>query len=344
MSHYLTRRVIQSIPLLFIISFILFVLMNSIGDPLSIYGESAHPPTGQEAEQMIRRLGLDKPITEQYITWLIGNDWQLVDVRGDGTLMEPGDRKGVLRGDLGISAVTRQPAWTRIQERLPNTLLLMIPSYIIVIILALSIGLYSALHQYTFLDNVFTALSFFFYSMPIFFIALMSIYIFGLQFRQWGFPSLPIAGMYDPRQPETFQALITHMIMPVFCLVAIQVAGYTRFIRSSMIEVMNQDYVRTARAKGLRERRVIVVHTLKNAAMPLVTLMGLDLPFLLAGAVVTERIFAWPGMGRLFIESLDRSDFTVMMAILMLVSVAVVVFQLLTDIVYTWLDPRIRYT
>jgi peptide/nickel transport system permease protein len=342
-SRYLLRRILQSIPLLFFISFILFVLMNSIGDPLSVFAESAHPPSGQEAEQMIRRLGLDKPITQQYVTWLIGNDWQLVDVRGDGTLMEPGQRKGVLRGDLGISAITRQPAWTRIQERLPNTLLLMVPSYIIVIILALAIGLYSALRQYSFLDNVFTALSFFFYSMPIFFIALMCIYIFGVQFHQWGWPSLPIGGMYDPREPETFQALLLHMIMPVFCLVAIQVAGYTRFIRSSMIEVLHQDYVLTARAKGLRERRIVIVHALKNAAMPLVTLMGLDVPFLLAGAVVTESIFAWPGMGRLFIESLDRSDFTVMMSILMLVSVAVVLIQLFTDMVYTWLDPRIRY-
>jgi peptide/nickel transport system permease protein len=344
MSRYLLRRILQSIPLLLFISFILFWLMNSIGDPLSVYAESTHPPTGQEREQMMRRLGLDKPITEQYVTWLIGNDWQLVDVRGDGTLMEPGERKGVLRGDLGISAITHEPAWTRIQERLPNTLLLMVPSYIIVVLLALGIGLYSALRQYSFLDNVFTALSFFFYSMPIFFIALMTIYIFGVQFHEWGWPSLPIGGMYDPRQPETFEQLILHMIMPVFCLVAIQVGGYTRFIRSSMIEVMNQDYVRTARAKGLQERRVIFVHALKNAAMPLVTLMGLDVPFLLAGAVLTESIFAWPGMGRLFIESLDRSDFTVMMAILMLVSVAVVAIQLLTDVVYTWLDPRIHYT
>ncbi len=344
MSRYLVRRILQSIPLLLIISFILFWLINSIGDPLSVFAESSHPPTGQEAQQMMRRLGLDKSIPEQYITWLIGNDWQLVDVRGDGTLMEFGQRKGILRGDFGISAVTRQPAWTRIAERLPNTLLLMLPSYLIVIILALGIGLYSALRQYSFLDNVITALSFFFYSMPIFFIALMCIYIFGLQFHNWGLPSLPIGQMYDPREPETFSALLAHMIMPVFCLVSIQVAGYTRFIRSSMLEVMGQDYVRTARAKGLTERRILVVHVLKNAAMPLVTLIGLDVPFLLGGAVVTESIFAWPGMGRLFIESLDRSDFTVMMAILMLISVAVVVVQLFTDIVYTWLDPRIHYS
>jgi peptide/nickel transport system permease protein len=133
------------------------------------------------------------------------------------------------------------------------------------------------------------------------------------------------------------------MTMPVFCLVAIQLASYVRFIRSSMLDVLNQDYIRTANAKGLSGRTIVQRHAFKNAALPLVTLIGLDLPFLLAGAVVTERIFAWPGMGRLFIESFERADITVMMAILMLLCVAVVVFQLLTDIVYTWFDPRIRY-
>ena len=171
----------------------------------------------------------------------------------------------------------------------------------------------------------------------------MAVYLFGLQFKQWGLPSLPIGQMYDPGEAETPGALASHMILPVFCLVATQLAVYVRFIRSSMLETLNQDYIRTARAKGLAERRVIMVHALKNAAFPLVTLVGLDLPFLLAGAVVTERIFAWPGMGRLFIESLERSDYTVMMAILMLVSAGVVIVQIVIDIIYTWLDPRISY-
>ncbi|MEP7285342.1 MAG: ABC transporter permease [Chloroflexota bacterium] len=344
MAQYLLRRVLQTIPLLVLISFGLFLLMNSIGDPLSVYAESRKPPTGKAREELIRRLGLDKPLPEQYLVWLIGNDWMLTDVRGDGTLMEPGTRHGVLRGDLGTSSVTRRDAKLRIQERLPNTLILMVPSYLIVILLSLSIGIYSAIRQYSLLDNIVTTISFVLYSLPIFFIALMVIYIFGVQFQQWGLPSLPVAGMYDPREPETLGGLLQHMVLPVFCLVAIQVGGYVRYIRSSMLEVLSQDYIRTARAKGLEERRTIFVHALKNAAMPLVTLIGLDLPFLLAGAIVTERIFAWPGLGRLFIESLERSDITVMMAILMLLSIAVVVFQLLTDVVYTWLDPRIRYT
>jgi len=339
MTRYIVRRLLQSIPLLFIISFVLFAFTNSLGDPLAVFAESRNRPTAAQREEITRRLGLDKPLLEQYLYWLVGNDWTLVDVRGDGSVMEPGTREGVLRGDFGNSFVTRRPAWSRIEERLPGTLVLMIPAYIITLILAVAIGVYSSVRQYSFIDNLVTGLSFFFYSMPIFFIALMVIYIFGVQFTRWGLPALPIGGTGN----GTFLDLQLHMIMPVFCLVAIQLAGYVRFIRSSMIEVLSQDYVRTARAKGLSERIVVQRHAFKNAALPLVTLIGLDLPFLLAGAVVTERIFAWPGMGRLFIESFERADVPVMMAILILLCVMVVVFQILTDVVYTWFDPRIRY-
>jgi peptide/nickel transport system permease protein len=339
MTQYIIRRVLQSIPLLIIISFVLFAFTNALGDPLAIFAESRNRPSAAEREMLIRRLGLDRPLTEQYLVWLIGNDWMLVDVIGDGSRMEPGTREGVLRGDLGISFVTRQPAWTRIEERLPATLTLMIPSYLITLVLAIAVGVYSSLRPYSLVDNVITGLSFFFFSMPIFFIALMTIYLFAVQFPRWGLPGLPIGGTGDGSLGD----LVLHMTMPVFCLVAIQLASYVRFIRSSMLDVLNQDYIRTANAKGLSGRTIVQRHAFKNAALPLVTLIGLDLPFLLAGAVVTERIFAWPGMGRLFIESFERADITVMMAILMLLCVAVVVFQLLTDIVYTWFDPRIRY-
>jgi peptide/nickel transport system permease protein len=339
MAQYILRRTLQALPLLFILSFILFAFTNALGDPLAVFAESRQRPTAAQREEIRRRMGLDRPMFEQYVTWLIGNDWQMIDVNGDGTNMQPGTRQGVLRGDLGNSFVTRKPAWTRIEERLPATLTLMIPSYGITLILALAIGVYSATRQYTFVDNVITGVSFFFYSMPIFFIALMTIYIFGVQFTRWGIPALPIGGTGDGSTVD----LIIHMLMPVFCLVAIQLAGYVRFIRSSMLEVLGQDYIRTAHAKGMADSYVVRRHALKNASLPLITLIGLDLPFLLAGAVVTERIFAWPGMGRLFIESFERADVPVMMAILMLLCVLVVVFQILTDVVYTWFDPRIRY-
>jgi peptide/nickel transport system permease protein len=339
-GRYILRRIIQTIPLLLGITLIQFALVNLLGDPTAVFAESRNPVSGQRRLEMIRRLGLDKPITEQYLTWLVGNDWQMVDVRGDGTLMQPGTRRGILRGDFGRSFVTREPAMQRVLSRLPNTLALMVPSYLITIILAVLIGSLAALRPYSWLDNVVSTLSFIFFSMPIFFIALMVMFIFGVQFKEWGLPSLPFHGTGD----GTPLSLLQHMIGPAFCLIAIQVAGYTRFVRASMLEVLGQDYVRTARAKGLQEQRVISGHVFKNAALPLVTLVGLDLPALLAGAVVTESFFTWPGMGRLFIESLGTADFNVMMAILLLLTVAVVVFQLLTDITYTWLDPRIRYT
>jgi len=150
-------------------------------------------------------------------------------------------------------------------------------------------------------------------------------------------------GMFEPEAGRTFGQVVWHLVLPVTSLAVISIAGYSRFIRSTMLEVINSDYIRTARSKGLTERSVLFMHAFKNAALPLVTIIGLDLPTLLAGAVVTERIFAWPGMGRLFIDHLSRSDFPVLMGLLMMISVAVVVFQLLTDIAYTWLDPRIHY-
>src|SRR5215475_3469374 len=142
MGRYLFRRGLQSNPLLFLISFVFFFLMYSLGDPLAVYAETKNPPKGKAREELMRRLGLDKPLPYQYVVWLIGNDWTTVDVRGDGTLMEPGTRKGVLRGDLGTSIVTKQPAWVRIQERLPNTLILQLPSYVLIVLLAIGIGVY----------------------------------------------------------------------------------------------------------------------------------------------------------------------------------------------------------
>jgi peptide/nickel transport system permease protein len=201
---------------------------------------------------------------------------------------------------------------------------------------------YSALRPYSLFDNLITGLSFVGYSMPVFWLALMLMYIFAVNFRKWGLPYLPTVGMFDPQVGKTPGQLIQHMILPVTTLAIISIAGYSRFVRSSVLEVLSQDYVRTARAKGVRAIYVVLRHALPNAALPFITLIGLDIPFLLAGAVVTERIFAWPGMGRLFIDHTARADFPVLMGILMLISVAVVIFQILTDVVYSFVDPRIR--
>jgi peptide/nickel transport system permease protein len=341
MINFIVRRLLQAIPQLFIISLILFVLMQSFGDPLATLGART-PPRSEDKERLRRVLGLDQPVLTQYVVWLIGNDWMKIDLDGDGVAETPGQRQGVLRGDWGTSLVTRQPVLEVIGERIPNTLILMIPAEIIIIIVSLVMGVYSAVKQYSLVDQVITTASFIGYSMPIFFLALMLMYIFGVNFKRMGLPYLPTVGMFEPAAGRTTSELLRHMILPVTTLAVISIAGYSRYVRSSMLEVLSQDYVRTARAKGLRSVTVIMRHGLRNALLPFVTLIGLDLPFLLAGAVVTERIFAWPGMGRLFIDHTERADYPVLMGILMLISIAVVLFQILTDIVYSFLDPRIR--
>ncbi len=342
MSRYIIRRILQGIPLLFIISLVLFVLMMNMGDPIATMGGRS-VTRSSDRERLKRQLGLDKPVYVQYIYWLAGNDWTKIDLDGDGIAETAGTRKGVLRGDFGTSLVNRQPVLEVIGERLPNTLLLMVSSEVLIVLGALLVGIYSALKQYSLVDHAITTFTFIGYSMPVFFIALLLQYIFAVTFKAWGLPYLPTVGMFDPQQGKTTMQIFLHMILPVTSISLISFAAYSRYIRSTMLEVLSQDYIRTARSKGLPGRTVILVHALKNASLPIVTVVGLDLPLLLGGAVVTERIFAWPGMGRLFLDHVGRSDLPVVMGILMLIAVAVVVFQILTDITYAWLDPRIRY-
>jgi peptide/nickel transport system permease protein len=230
-----------------------------------------------------------------------------------------------------------------IGERLPNTLLLMLASEIVILVFSLVIGLVSALKQYSLFDHAVTTFSFIGYSIPIPLLALGLIYVFSVYFRRWGLPYFPTGGMFEPSAGPSWQQTAWHMVLPVVALSMISIAAYSRYIRANMLEVLGQDYIRTAHAKGLTRREVIFVHALKNAALPLVTVVGLDLPFLLVGAVVTESIFAWPGMGRLFYDHTTRSDFPVLMGIIMIIAVMVILFQIITDVVYTFLDPRIRY-
>ncbi len=343
MTRYIIRRILQGIPLLFVISFILFVLMMNMGDPVATMG-GRRVTRSTDYERLRRQLGLDKPVAMQYVYWLVGNDWTRIDMDGDGIAETPGTRHGVLRGDFGTSLVNRgTPVLEVIGERIPNTLILMVSAEIFVILGALVIGVYSALKQYSLLDHAVTALSFVGYSMPIFFIALLLMYVFGVIFKRWGLPYLPTVGMFDPQVGKSFGQVLYHMVLPILSMSIVSLASYSRYIRSTMLDVMHQDYIRTARSKGLTRNTVVFVHALKNASLPIVTVVGLDLPFLLGGALVTERIFAWPGMGRLFLDHVSRADTPVVMGILLLVAVAVIVFQIITDLVYAWLDPRIRY-
>ncbi len=342
MTRYIIRRLLQAIPLMFLISLVIFLLMQNMGDPLATMGGRKVTRT-EDRERLARQLGLDKPVMVQYLYWLIGNDWAKTDMDGDGVAETPGSRKGVLRGDWGISLVNRKPVTEVIGDRLANTLLLMVTAEVVVISAALMIGIYSALHQYSKMDNIITATTFIFYSMPVFFFALLAMYIFSVNFKRWGLPYLPTVGMFDPAVGQTPAQVAWHMILPVATLSFGFIAGYSRYVRSTMLESLGQDYVRTAKAKGLPRPEVVYIHALKNAALPIVTIVALDLPFLLGGAIVTERIFGWPGMGRLFLDHVERSDTAVVMGILMMIALAVIIFQIIADVMYAWLDPRIRY-
>ncbi len=317
MWSYLVRRILQGIVILLIITLLCFILTRLSSDPMAEYANKPNM-TAADREAIRQRLGLDQPIAVQYFKWL-----------------------GVAaQGDLGTSFFSHQPVTLMIAQRLPLTLILMGTSEVFIIIFALILGLVAAVRQYSFLDNLITTFSFIGFSMPIFFIALGSMQIFAVQFKAWGLPYLPTgADIWDPSDPL---ALARHLVLPVFCLVAIQTAGYSRYLRSSILEVLGMDYVRTARSKGLSTRTVLFKHALRNAILPFVTIVGLDIPFLLGGALVTESVFAWPGMGRLFWEYAQRGDYPVVLGVLLLTSTAVVFFTIVVDMAYTLVDPRIR--
>lgn len=317
MWTYLVRRLLLGLLTLFIITILCFILTRFSADPMAQYANK--PNISPEARAQLRiKLGLDQPLPIQYLRWL-------------GLAVQ---------GDMGNSYFSHQPVSLLISQRLPLTLILMFTAQFITVFIALGLGIVSAVRQYTFLDNVITSLSFIGFSMPIFFIALGLMLIFAVQFKAWGLPYLPTGA--DIWSPKNLSQLARHMVLPVTCLVIIQTAGYARYIRTSMLEVLGQDYVRTARAKGLTERATLYRHALRNAALPFITILGLDIPFLLGGALVTESIYAWPGMGRLFWEYAQKGDFPVVLGVLLVVSTAVVFFSIVTDLVYTFIDPRIR--
>ena len=317
MWSYLARRAVQALFTLLIITVLCFILTRLSADPMAQYATSQRMSL-EDKEALRERLGLNDPLPVQYLKWL-----------------------GLaLQGELGKSFFSKQPVAEMIGQRLPNTIVLMVTAEIITVAIALLFGILAAVKQYSITDNIITTFSFAGYSMPIFFIALGLMLIFAVQFKEWGLPYLPTgADIWDKKDPAE---LLIHLILPVSALVIIQTAGYARYVRSSMLEVLGLDYIRTARAKGLANRIVLFKHALRNAALPLVTIVGLDIPYLLGGALVTEQVYAWPGMGRLFWEYAQRGDFPVVLGVLLIVSSAVVVFTIITDLIYTIVDPRIR--
>jgi peptide/nickel transport system permease protein len=309
------------VPLLLIITFIGFVLVQATGDPLAAYTVDASL-TAEDIARLRRHYGLDQPIPLQYLNWL-GN---------------------MLTGDWGTSYYTRENVFDMVLERLPNTLLLVAISYTVVLVVGLVLGVFSAVRQYSPLDHVVTGLSFVGIAMPTFWLGLMLIVVFAVRLKSMGLPYLPVGGMYDERIGASVGQVLWHAVLPSTTLAVVVAARYIRYVRSAVIEQIHLDYIRTARAKGLGERVILARHALKNALLPLITLVAVDIPDLLSGAIVTESIFAWPGMGRLFWSAAERTDIPVLMAVMLLVAALNVLFSLIADVCYALVDPRIKYS
>jgi peptide/nickel transport system permease protein len=320
MARYLARRLVQTVPLLLLISIIGFGIIQLTGDPLAAYTmETAL--SGDDIARLRAYYGLDQPVYVQYLNWL-GN---------------------LARGDWGTSYVAHRPVLDLILQRLPNTLMLVAASYTLILTVSIVLGIYTAIRQYSWVDHLVTGLAFVGISIPSFWLGLILLVVFAVSTRNLGLPYFPAGGMYDLSVGPTVPQVLWHLVLPAVTLATVVTANYIRYIRASMLEVLHNDYVRTARAKGLPNGVILRRHAFRNAAIPLVTLIGLDLPRFLSGSLVVEAIFAWPGLGRLFWEHAERTDIPVLMAIMMLTAAMVVVFNLLADVAYAVLDPRIRY-
>jgi len=316
-GRYVVRRLIQALPILLAISVASFAIMKAMpGGPLAAY-EGNPDFTEADRLRLEHAFGLDQPLPLQYISWL----------------------GSFVRLDWGYSFSSHQPVLALIGERLPNTLYLMGTVFVVVLLFAIPIGVMTAVKQYSVFDHVVTGTTFAFLSTPTFWLGLLLIILFGLQLR-W----LPLGGMQTLGAPFDLGDRLRHLILPVATIALVQMGSHVRYLRASMLETIGQDYMRTARAKGLQERVVVLRHALKNASIPLVTVIALDMPELFVGALVTEQIFGWPGMGRLFWDSATRADYPILQGILAVSSSLIVLANLVADVAYGYLDPRIRYS
>lgn len=325
MTAYIIRRLLWLLPLLLGVSVVCFALLkNAPGDPVSMMraqnraGGSAIQASDMEA---LRELyGLNDPVYVQYYEWL----------------------KLAIRGDFGYSTRMNAPAFEVIMDRLPNTMKLAGVSLFFTLLIALPLGILSAVRQYTKLDYFLTFFNFVGISIPQFWLGLMLVYVFAVNLG-W-FPTTGMQSAYV--EPGFFNSLkdsLHHYVLPVVSITLVGIAGYMRYQRASMLEAIRQDYVRTARAKGLSERVVIFKHAWRNALIPIITLMGYVFVILIEGSVVVENIFSWPGMGQLAVSSLQQRDYPVMMAIVLLSATLILLGTLLSDILYAVVDPRVRY-
>lgn len=314
MIRYLIKRLLLAIPTFLGITLFVFCLANMApGSPVDVLANSANLSPEAYAE-LEHSLGLDKPIIARYGIWL-----------GD-----------LLQGDMGMSTRTNAPVSQVIGERVGNSLLLTISGLVLCLIISLPLGILSAYKPGSAWDNVANVVAFLGSSLPGFFISLILAYFFAAKLG-W----LPATGMYDSNGPRTLVELIRHMIMPTFVMGFTMCGEFIKQTRSSMLEVFNDDYVKTARSKGLHEPQVIVRHVLRNALIPLVTMIALSVPFLLGGAVVTEQVFSWPGLGSLMVLSINQRDYNAIMGVTVFIAAGVLICNLILDLLYAKLDPRI---
>ena len=326
MAAYILRRLLGAIPLLLgIATLIFFVLALAPGDPTAAYLNPNIP--ADVLEQLRRNFGLDDPIHIRYLKWL----------------------GSFITGNFGYSFAQSRPVADILLEALPNTLILCGVSLLLMFIAGILLGIVQAVRQYSLLDGFLSVSSLFFYSMPSFWLALMMMLIFSLKAHQWGWPiALPPTGITSVDYEflgfaDRVRDRVTHLVLPALTLTLSLAAGVARYTRGQMLEVIRQDYIRTARAKGLPERTVIMKHALRNSMIPIVTLLGLYLPFLFSGTVFVEVIFAWPGMGRVIMDAIFQRDYPLVMAATFLFAVMVVIGNLIADVLYAVVDPRIRY-
>lgn len=322
MISYFFRRVGELIPVFFLISMIIFFILNAMpGDPL-LYSRVENPRVIVQDPERIAKLReyyhLDDPLIVRYFFWL----------------------KSLFKGDLGYSSMYKLPVLKLIKSRLPNTLMLTVTAWLIGLIVAFPIGIYSAVKKYSFLDYFFTVLAFIGISLPTFWFALMAIVVFSV-FLGW-FPAAGVQTYGISGSWNIFVDKLKHLALPSLVLGLVQVAYWVRYIRTSLLEVLDQDYIRTAYSKGAPDKRVILRHALRNAMIPIITIIALDIPYFFGGALIVETIFSWPGMGRLMYEAVLASDYNLAINCLMFITIVTLLSNLLADFLYVLVDPRIR--
>lgn len=327
MASYTIRRLLQAIPIMLGISLLIFLIVQAApGEPVDRFRNPNIKP--EVLERLMSAYGLDKPVWQQYFAWLIT------------FFTFPWNEEA-----WGISFITNQPVRNMIFERLPATVLLMGSALLLTMVVSIPMGVLAAVKQYSWTDKIISALSTIGYAMPSFLLGIYILFIGGVWLGEvtGGAIYFPLFGRQSLGSDGDPLDIAWHLVLPVLTLAIGSIAGYSRYLRASMLEVLRQDYVRTAKAKGLSSRRVTYRHTLRNALIPFITLIGLSLPALVAGAVITETIFSYPGLGQLTIQAIGQSDFPVIYATGMLTGLFVILGNLTADILYGVVDPRIKY-